>query len=66
MGFSEKKKKKKCLGDRQKRSKGEMENRSISSHEMADTETEGSAAANTYTWEKTPDSMDNFVQAVET
>lgn len=42
-----------------------MANRSISIHEMADTETEGSAAANTHTREKTPDSTDNFVQAVE-
>lgn len=43
-----------------------MANRSISRHEMADTESEGSAAANAHIWEKTPDSMDNFVQAVET
>lgn len=49
MGFS---KKEKHLGDRQKRSKGEMANRSISRHEMADTETEGCAAANTHTHER--------------
>lgn len=34
---------------RQKRSKGQMANRSISKYQMGDTETEGSASANTYT-----------------
>lgn len=52
----------KRLDDRQKRSKGVMANRSISRYEMGDTETEGSAAANTCVWEVTPDSPENCAQ----
>lgn len=36
------------MTDRQKRSKGEMVNRSITRYEMEDTETEGAAAASAY------------------
>lgn len=36
------------MTDRQKRSKEEMVNRSISRYDMGDVETEGSAAASTY------------------